>query len=62
MSKEGSKIVKNASRKKVNHYTKLQCESELARMNREPSDSNKDGMQSASKYYKDIQKQLLILG
>jgi len=65
MSKEGSKIVKVVSKKKVNTYNKEDCQKELARLEiktADHNDSHKSGEQVNSKYYRDIQKQLLILG
>lgn len=63
--KDGKKSEKVIGVKKVNKYTKEQCQKELARLEIKTvdhNDSHKSGEQVNSKYYRDIQKQLLILG
>jgi hypothetical protein len=64
MSKENAKIVKIVNKAKVNTYTKVECESELRRMQiktKDQNDPHKSGDQTNSKYYKDVAKQLALL-
>ncbi len=48
--KAGSKAVKSVQKKKVNHYSKIDCKNELARL-----------ANDSSKYKKDVEERLLSL-
>ena len=61
MSKEGTKVNKYVAKRKVNRYTLVECNAELARMANKVSDTNKTGIQSDSKYYRDVEKQKQLL-
>ena len=59
MSKQGAKIVKIVGTKKVNKYSKQECLSEIARMEKSVDDTHKSGNQKNSLYYKNVKKQLM---
>lgn len=55
MAKKDSNVKKVCSKKKINHYTKAECEAELKRL--ETSFKNKRGEvipDANSKYYQDV--------
>jgi len=58
MSKEGAKIEKVCKCKKVNRYTKAECEAEISRLDN--AHKNKDGvnMGDSSKYKAEVQTRL----
>ena len=54
MSKEGSKIQKVCTKKKINRYSKEDCQKELVRLTENKSDN--------SKYAEDLKKRLAAIG
>ena len=61
MAKAGSKIEKVTGKKKVNHYTKAQCVSELARLDSCHKDKKGVVLADSSQYRKDVQERLNVL-
>lgn len=61
MAKQGAKIEKNVGKKKINHYTKAECEKEIARLDNMNKDKNSVNMGDSSKYKDEIKAHLATL-